>query len=371
MRVLIHETMTGEPVTELQWSSASWSTGVCQADEVSATLPSYIGQELYSYMIPKKFTVTLAEEDGRVRGAGVLGIPESERDDDGVSHVILPGRGIESIFERRVILPYPYWPLIDSLGYPMTSRDTNISGVQYGTMMKRLYQQAMTHPGSDLPVLFEVDRVGTRQRNWPAVSGTGVQQAVEDISNLQNGVEWDWVPNLDENDRLSWTLITGDDTTGEITSAFWHTWQTGGADPDVRDLKIKISPEFMTQTTIFTGGKDDDRVMVARATGSALIDTGIPLSELWDSSHSSVSVQATLDGWANKAFEEGQAPVQYWSFDVRADRATGLRHGDWCTVEVSDDDIIPDGSYSRRVVSVGGDGVGAWLSVTVAGDMSW
>lgn len=371
MRALIHETLTGEPVTELEISSASWSSGICRADDVSVTSPGYTGRSLYQFMVPRKFTLTLLEDDYRVRGAGLLGIPEGGSDDDGLHRVVFPGRGIESYFERRHVLPYPYWPLVDANGYPLLSRDTRITGVEYGTMMKRLYQQALTHPGAELPVIWEADRSGTRQKEWSAVDGKPVQEAVEDISELLGGVEWDWVPTVDQADRLTFSLVTGTDANPELSSAFWHTWQAGGESPDIRGLNVKISPEFMASTAIFTGGKEDDRVMVARATSLDLIIAGVPPIEAWDSSHSSVSNQSTLDGWAGKRIAEGQAPVQYWSFDVRADRAHGLRHGDWCTVEVHDHWLVPDGSYARRVVEVSGSEDASWLSVTVAGELSW
>ena len=371
MRALIHETLSGEPITELEIAQASWSTGICRADVVSVTSSGYTGRSLYQFLVPRKFALSLLEDDYRVRGAGLLGIPEGGSDDDGLHRVVFPGRGIESYFERRHVLPYPYWPLVDANGYPLLSRDTRITGVEYGTMMKRLYQQALTHPGAELPVVWEADRSGTRQKEWSAVDGKPVQEAVEDISELLGGVEWDWVPTVDQADRLTFSLVTGTDANPELSSAFWHTWQAGGESPDIRGLSVKISPEFMASTAIFTGGKEDDRVMVARATSLDLIIAGVPPVEVWDSSHSSVSNQAALDGWAGKRIEEGQAPVQYWSFDVRAERALGLRHGDWCTVEVQDHWLVPNGSYARRVVEVSGSADGAWLGVTVAGELSW
>lgn len=371
MRALLHETLSGEPVTELEIKDCSWSTGICREDTLSVTSPGYTGRDLHPFMVPRKFTLTLLEDDGRVRASGLLGIPEGGSDDDGAHQVTFPARGVESYFERRYVLPYPYWPLIDSEGYPLASRDTRIVGVEYGTMMKRLYQQALEHPGAELPVMWEPDRRGTREKEWAAVDGKPVQEAVEDISNLLGGVEWDWVPVVDDSDRLSLAFVTGTDADPEVTSSFWHTWQAGGYVPDLRALSVKISPEFMASTAIFMGGKDDDRVMAARATSLDLIVAGVPMTEIWDSSNSSVSQQATLDGWAGKQIAEGQAPVQYWSFEVRADRANGLRHGDWCTVEVADHWLIPDGSYARRVVEVSGDAESAWLGVTVAGELSW
>lgn len=371
MRAIIHETMTGEPVTELEVASASWSTGVCRADEVSVVTPGYTGRNLYQFMVPRKYSISILEDNGRVRASGLIGIPEGATDDDGLHRVTFPGRGVESYFERRHVLPYPYWPLVDSKGIPIPSRDTRIVGVEYGTMMKRLYQQALTHPGAELPVAWEPDRRGSREKEWAGVDGKQVQEAVEDIANLLGGVEWDWVPVVDDSDRLTLAFVTGTDADPEVTSSFWHTWQSGGEAPDIRGLVAKVSPEFMASNAIFMGGKDDDRVMAARATSLDLIVAGVPMTEIWDSSHSSVSQQATLDGWAAKQIAEGQAPVQYWEFEVREDRADGLRHGDWCTVEVSDHWLIPDGSYPRRVVEVSGSEDSAWLGVTVAGELSW
>jgi hypothetical protein len=127
----------------------------------------------------------------------------------------------------------------------------------------------------------------------------------------------------------------------------------------------------MTSSVFFTGGKDQDRVMVSHRYDSTLIDAGFPLMEVWDSSHSTVSEQATLDGWAQSRLNDGQALLQLWSFDVRAERAVGLRAGDWCTLEVRDHWWIPDGEYSRRIVGVAGDAVEDWYSVTVAGMTGW
>lgn len=356
---------------ELEVSSYKWSTGVCRADSVSVISPGYTGIDLYPYMIPRKYMVTLVEDDGVVRASGMVTLPAGDTDDDGIHHVAWPGQGIESLFERRHVLPAAYWPLVDSQGYPNLLRDTYIEGVDYGTMMKRLYQQSVAHPGGSLPLMWQEDRPGTRQKGWSAVSGTSVQEAVTDIANLLGGVEWDWVPTLDDNDRLSLALITGTDTNPEISYSTRHTWQSGGEEPDISSLKTRTSPEFMTSTAIFMGGKEDDRIVASRAHSLDLIANGIPLTEIWDTSHSSVSVQSTLDGWAGKALDEGSAPIQYWEFNVRADRAHGLRHGDWCTVEVSDHWLIPDGSYSRRVIAISGSSDQSYLGVTVAGELSW
>lgn len=372
MRVILHETVSGNYVDELDFLSASWSTGICRADSVTVSAAAYLGKYLRPYMVPGKFTLTLVTDDGVVRASAVLGKPEAQTDDVTGNNVIeFPGNGVETLFRKRHVLPANFWPLIDSQGYPISSRDTYVENVEYGTMMKRLYQLGTNKIGSELPLSFEPDRVGTRRKGWTAVDGKPIQDAVEDISELVEGVEWDWVPILDDNDNLTWHLSTGTDSTIEITSDFVHTWQSGGEYPDIKNFSSSVSPEFMNSVSIFSGGKDGDRVMFSRETSVDLAAAGIPYIEVWDTSHSSVSEQSTLDGWAKKSLEEGSAPVEYWGFDVRVDSAPNLRHGDWCTLEMLDHWLIPDGSYPRRIIEVRGTDKEDWYQVTVAGELSW
>ena len=373
MRAILHDVITGEPLRELQVTKLDWSTGVCRPDEVTATIPGYTSDSagLRNLIVPRKHAISVVRDDWVCIAAGIIGRPRATAADDGTPAIEVPCRGIESVFERRVVLPYPYGPLVDAGGYPDARYDTRIDGVDYGTMMQRLYQQAMAHPGGAFPVAWEAARPGTREKIWAAVDGKGVQDAVEDISQLLGGVEWDWAPCVDELDRLSWALITGTDALQEITSAYWHDWTSGGESPALRGLTESTSPEFMASTAFFTGGKDDDRVLVSRQHDQTLIAAGFPLAEIWDSSHSTVSEQATLDGWAKGALADGQAPVQFWEAEVRADRAAGLRHGDWCTIEVLDHWWIPDGIYERRIVEVSGDAESEWLGITIAGMQGW
>ena len=374
MRVLLHDTITGEPLRELEFTeSSSWSTGVCRADEGTAILPGYTAESagLANLIVPLKTSISMIRDDGICKAAGRVGIPEFGEDDDGDQTVSVAFKGPESLFEKRGVRPYPFGDLVDGAGFPATTFDTRITGVDYGTMMKRLYQQSMAHPGGSIPVVFEPDRVGTREKGWAAIDGKQVQDAVEDIAHLDGGVEWSWVPRVDENDRLSWALITGRDNAPEIVSPFWHSWTNAGTEPDIRKLAGKISPEFMASSVFFTGGKDQDRVLISHRYDSTLIDAGFPLVEVWDTSHSTVSEQTTLDGWAQSRLNDGQAPLNLWSFEVREERAVGLRSGDWCTLEVRNHWYIPDGEYSRRIVGVSGTAVEDWYGVTVAGMTGW
>lgn len=373
MRVLLHELRTGEMLRELEFTELIWSTGVCRADEITVTVPGYVAgaEGLRGLAVPRRTAVSVVRDDGVCLAAGVTGQPVASESDDGTPRLELTARGIESVFEKRVILPPGYGDLVDANGYPDPRYDTRISGVDYGTMMQRLYRQAVAHPGGGLPVAWEEPRAGIRSNAWVAVDGKRVQEAVEDLSELADGVEWDWVPRVDEADRLSWALITGTAAQPEISSAIGHYWVAGGAAPAVRKLREKTNPEFLASSAFFLGGKNDDRVLISQRTDPSLLDEGFPLAEVWDTSHSTTSDQAALNGWADAALRDAEAPIQFWSFDVRADRAHGLRHGDWCVIEVSDHWWIPDGAYQRRIVEVSGGVDSAWLGVTVSGMQEW
>lgn len=370
MRAVIHEAMTGEFVKEVDFQEISWSSAVCGNDELTVRIPGYTDDNWWRFMVPRKFIISISN-DGLVLAAGLLGIPRGETDRDGKHLIAFPCKGIESYFEKRFVLPFPYWPLVDAVNKPIAARNTRFVNVDYGTMIKKLYAQAMTHPGATLPLAFEPDRVGTREKEWEALGGKSVQDAVQDVYELMGGVEWDWVPLLDDQDRLTLRLRTATDSAREISGADDWFWTDGGESPDVSGINLEVSPEFMCSTAIFTGGKDEDAVLVAMAKSSSLQSLGIPLTEVWDSSHSSVSVQSTLNDWAKQALEDGQAPIQFWSFDVRADRAVGLRHGDWCSIDVVDHWMIPDDVYRRRVLHVSGDHEMNWLKLVVGGVMTW
>jgi hypothetical protein len=58
--------------------------------------------------------------------------------------------------------------------------------------------------------------------------------------------------------------------------------------------------------------------MVARAYDSTLVDSGFPLMEDVDSSHSTVSEQPTLDSYAAAMVRAGLSPHEVWSFTAEA-----------------------------------------------------
>ncbi len=59
--------------------------------------------------------------------------------------------------------------------------------------------------------------------------------------------------------------------------------------------------------------------------------------------------------------------MESWSFKASADadpKVGSYAVGDWCDVQMADDDYVPDGTYRHRIAGLSGDQDGKWVSVT-------
>lgn len=369
MRTLLFDKLTGEHIEDLDVTDVSWTQTIGSPDSVKFEVPAYTPAMrklgLRNLVTPTK-TVIAVEEPGWADfvGAGDVGLPEYDTDTQKLS---LPASGVETILGKRVVLPANVGALIGSDGKPVATYDTNLKNWEYGTIIKKLIVQAMAQPGFNLPWVFEPDRIGTREKNTAAADMKNLLELVEDISNLDGGVETDFTSRwADDNHTRMQTLVrTGTDAVRVISSQSEFAFSLRGKKPTARSLKEQILPNYLTSRVWMTGGKDDDRMLVARANSSYLTDLGFPFMETVDSSHSSVSVLATLQSYANRRLSQGQKLGRFWKFDVRKSAAVGMRKGDRLNLLVKGDPFIPDDDYRHRVVSLSG-GVSEWLSVVTA-----
>ncbi len=359
MRVLLFETRTGDPVLDLQVSSWSYDTGINAPDVMSVSVPAYTpwaaSLDLKSLLVRDKYALAFVDESvegvRRVVAAGPIANVVPAEDVDGNNGYRVDARGPERILDFRQVRLYPGWPLVAGNGKPSGTYDQSFENVAYGTIMKRLVAESLLFDGGELPIAFEDDRAGVHARTqYAAVDGKSVLEALDQLADLSDGVEYDFQPEIDEFDKISWRLVTGTDSGRIISGGSVPVWNLGGVDPDVRGYeRIPDSGPWFTDA-VFMGGKGDDRVLAARSHDSDLVDAGFPRMELWDSSHSTVSVQSTLQSWADGSL----TPVpDRFSFDVKAARAYGVRHGDGVKLAADGHWDLPNGTYDLRVLSVG------------------
>ncbi len=359
MRALLFETRTGAPVMDLQCSAWSYDTGILAPDKLDVTVPAYTpwarSLDLRSLLVRNKHSVALVDESVQgarvVVAAGPIVLPTPSEDTDGNHAYEVSCRGVERLLEWRHVRVYPGWPLLDGQGKPTTTYDQSFENLSYGTIMKRLVSESEKFAGGDLPIEYESDRAGVHARTaYSAVDGKPVLEAIDQLADLADGVEYDFQPTIDEFDQISYRLVTGTDGDRIIMGSSEKVWNLGGTQPDIRGYEREPDAAPVITDTVFAGGKESDRTMLARAFDHASIDDGYPRAERWDSSHSTVSVQATLQSWADGAL--GVVPDRL-SFDVRAKQAYGVRHGDGVLLAARGHWDLPDGEYVSRVLSIG------------------
>lgn len=366
MRALLFETVTGKPVMDLQRSAWSYDTGILALDKLEIDVPAYTSWarslDLQRLLVKDKYSIALIDESVEgaryVAAAGPIVSPKPEEDPDG-RHIYKIGcRGIERLLELRHVRLFPGWPLIGGDGKPTGAYDQTFENVSYGTIMKRLISESEKWPGGALPIIYEADRVGVHGRtSYEAVDGKPVLEAVDQLADLSDGVEYDFQPIIDEYDNIAYRLVTGTDVERIIYGDVERVWNLGGDQPDIRGYNRNPSEDPVFTDSVFHGGKggesdgaNGDRVMLARAQDHSPIDDGYPRAELWDSSHSSVSVQATLQSWAEGSL--GGVPDKI-SFEVRDTLAHGVRHGDFIELASQGHWDLPNGEFPMRVLSVG------------------
>lgn len=371
MKCLLFDLLTGEDLDQLSVVDATWTQTIGSPDSLKFDVPAYTESMrrlgLANLVTPKK-TVIAVQEDGWADfvAAGRVGIPEWDEDSKILS---IPGNGVESVLGDRLVLPFNVGNIIGPDGKPVSTYDTNLKGWEYGTIIKKLVQQAMGMPGFGLPWVFEPDRVGSREKNTEAADMKNLLELIDDITKLEGGVEVDYVSRwrTDVVGKMQTLLRTATDADRFITSQSEFDFSIRGKNPTARKLKFKLLPTYMTSRAWFTGGKSDDRMLVARADDSYLVDRGFPFSEVLDSSHSSVKEQSTLDSYARARVAQGRTIGKFYSFDVRKSSAVGMRKGDWLTLDIKGSVFLENGQKRLRVVSMsGGTSDPEWLQVVTA-----
>lgn len=372
MRALLFETRSGLPVVDLERSAWSYDTGILAPDKLDVTVPAYTKRarslDLRSLLVRDKHSVALIDESvegvRHVVAAGPIVSASPQEDTDGNHTHKVSCRGIERLLEWRGVRLFPGWPLIGVDGKPTGLYDQVVEGLSYGTIMKRLVSESEKFAGGDLPIIYEADRAGIHERSaYKADDGKPVQEALDQLADLGDGVEYDFQPEIDEFDRISYRLVTGTDAGRIVSGSASPVWNLGGSRPDVRGYQRDPDATPTITDTVFSGGKDDDKVLLARAQGHGPLADGFPRAELWDSSHSTVSVQATLQSWADGAL--GGLPDRI-SFDVLASRVHGVRHGDIGELASQGHWDLPDGEYAARVLSVGRNSSDPdWVSISL------
>lgn len=356
--VSLFETRGGALLMEVEPEDLSWDENANQAETITPTfdLNSALG-DWRNLATPWKHSLAI-DVDGRVLGGPIM--PHDFDGDRG--SLRLTARGLRVAFARRNVLPVAAMSnpsLVLPSGDPDTSLDSTWSGFDLGTIAKKIGQQACAWPGwTDVPIVWPADRAGDRERTYAALDRKKVDDAWSDLSEVQNGPDIRLRLEHDGPDRFRWVFETGTEEHPRLSGPDIFEWEIG----QESGLTVKTNPTRMGSMAWSQGGRSDDVALVRMQYDPFLIDRGFPLLELESDASSNTVLAETLDAWNAEALRTAAKPWEFWSFEVRTDRAPfpyEYGPGSLVKVIVTEDapvagGYVPPGEYVRRIAGLSG-----------------
>ena len=295
-RWFLADLRTGRQIQDIRPLDGSWKRVINSPEDVECTL-NLLDPATRALGVRNTATVAksvLAVADGDViLGAGPIWAHDY---DDDAGTLKLSAKGALSYYNFRYILPVlaaalavgeftvpdPEEPT-GTIPNPLLT--TTISGVDLGTIAKRLMQQAHEWTGGSIPVVFPADRAGDHERTYIGPEFKNLLEALTQLSEVDGGPDLRLLPRFTA-DRLGieWELQTGTDAAPLLASPTVHRWTLGLPKASATGLRVNTDASAMTAQAWSTGGRQDDEVLVARSIDSTLTDAGYPLLESVDSS---------------------------------------------------------------------------------------
>lgn len=364
--------VTGGPILDLPvMEGASWAAQLNRPDAVSCSVDlnddDAKALDLRSSTEPNK-TILLARTDDDIILAWGL-IPDDGRTwNEDTKTLDLSATGISSSWlGANIIAPASALTAqlitLDGQGYPVVNPalNTTLSGWSHGTIGKKLVAQLLAWPGA--PTVFDLppDEIGTRAQTWLFSSMKSVGSALDDLTKQEAGPDFAFDAQRGPDGLgLRYVMRHGSEATPRI-GAPAGVWSLGEGSP-VTELKITDAVAAGASVGWMTAGKQAGAPLLSRIRNAAMIAAGYPPLSVVDTSHSDVSVQATLDSYNTANVNDAATVTRDLSFTVRGDATPGLgayRPGDTLKLDVPDGHPwLTAGEIPIRITSISGDETG-------------
>lgn len=344
----IANTRTGDVVTEIPLTGVSWSLAVSKAAELSGAVPidQVPGLDLYEATLPIKSSLFVMK-DGLVVWGGIIW--NRSYTTPGASISITCSTFESYLFSRHIWHTTSYSNAVDEYAVArglidLMQTDFNATGTVDDGVIKAV-------GSASIGLLYETRTSGRHQdtQTWDGGGLTSFGDALTEFSNNLNGFEWNIKCGLDPAaNKFTKTLVFRDTTPALTPLGGTYTGVRTGLDVNLFEYPGNISSVTLDESGdhsstryIVTGGDTgvDGYVPKAAWNNNDYLNSGWPLVEIVNSSHSSVSSPATLLEYANIGGRKTRPLVPTWSVLVNGakDPAIGTYAvGDWCHFVVND-----------------------------------
>jgi len=298
--------VTGGPILDLPVKEgASWGAQLNRPDTVSCEIdmndPDALALDLRSSSEPNKTLLIARTDDDVVLAWGLIGDDGREWDEDSRTLSLSASGILSSYFGKTIVAPAAAKTgaliTLDGEGYPVVNpaHNTSLAGLSLGSIGKRLVAARLAWAGA--PTVFDLpaDEAGTREREYLFASMKSIGSALGDLTGVENGPDFAFEARRGAGLGLRYLMRHGSEAQPRIGSPA-GSWHLGEGSP-ITGLKLKDAVGAGASAGWMTAGKQAGAALLSRVLNDAPIAAGYPPFDVVDTSHSDVSVQATLDAY--------------------------------------------------------------------------
>lgn len=378
---LVGDLLTGRRIQTLIPISGTWSEVLNDAGDISCvvSMTDRHNQKLGLFESATPTKAFLAVVLGStVLQAGPIWMHDYNND---TAQLTITAKGMLSYFDHRVLLPVlagrnPTDTTTDTRfsaivsnpnadGYPWPTDTTkSLQGIA-----RYLVQQAQSWTGGNVPVILPDEIASDGSERWYKGADLGiVGERLTQLTQVDGGPDIMFTPRLQSDlQGVEWVMRIGTPTEPRLFSAQRQKFYIGNAKSSVSNLGVKLDGSSLASQAFAAGGRTNDQALITVSTDSTLTSAGYALTETVDSSHSTVSEEATLQGYSDEIVKQGKAPSKVWTFGHELSQRPYLEAfnaGDFADLDVKANPYLPTGVHSMRIMSRQGDATGRKVSLT-------
>lgn len=357
LQVRAYDTVTGQPLYTIPFTSVKYTRELSVAGSLEVEVAwGEVAEKLNMYwtLLPWKTSIAYLV-DGVPVQAGPVG---PRKWDAAARKLTISAPGAWGLMEQRLVLNPKLassWRdgevLIDE-EHPAGDWAWTVTG-SYPHIAAQLVKLAMDW--GQLPIDLPTTPAGSYTRTYLGPDLATVATRLKELGEVKGGPEMLFEPYLTDTGLLRWRFLAAD----QIKRTDW-VFNESKPGQRIRFTGYSESDAAMCSQVFEIGGRNEDRVLVCRATSTTLEENGYPLLQIGDKSHTTVSDLDTLRSWAAGTIAAGDRPAETWTVTVGAEWP--IQPGDLMYLKIVDP-FTGEQHIGLRVTAVSGDETD-WLTLS-------
>lgn len=260
-------------------------------------------------------------------------------------------RGLWSVLNRRLLVS-PNWAA------PANLVDSSFDSIYADRTLKSIANDLVRDCliGGLLPIDLPLSsaETGTHSRTYPSHEMASYGTRLMELTQVAGGPDILFNPYFSGPANVRWQMIIGDPYITQ--SGLDPTFDYPGS---LYYLDTQTDNSGRATEVIVRGNGSERALTYSYASSNELLSVGWPRLAFIDTSHTSASDQATLDGWSSSILGQQTDPVETWSTSAKIAGSPGLESylpGFRVKYTVNDHPWVADGDYRFRLLGYAGTG---------------